>query len=261
MKGFDFKRFKNVLNYDFTTGLSPMMWFSLGMVILYLLIFGLFFNLNYNMKASNIPPEMNDFLMKTTIHEVASASFFAAYLFMLGAACTLFRDVQKKAPRTIFLMLPATNAEKFVSRWIYLLVFSLIGGIGSFVVADLLHTAWQGISGNPMVLATGYFFDRIPHEATARTYDIVSFYAFFLTLHSFCLMCSVLFKKYHLVATFAVGLTLWELLNQSLRLVLSQEIKEPVLLVLMFVCIILFTTLAYRLFCRWQVVTHKFLNL
>lgn len=260
MRKFDFKRFRSVLTYDFTTGLSPMLWFSLGMVILYLLLFFLFHNLNYSMGPSN-PHEMNDFMMKTIIHEVATAAPFVAYLFMLGAACTLFRGVQKKAPRTIFLMLPATNPEKFVSRWVYLLVFSFLGGIGAFVVADLLHATWQGVTGNPVVMATGYFFDRMPHAATARTYDIICFYTLFLTLHTFCLMCSVLFKKYHLVATFAVGMTLWVVLNHSLRLVLTPVTKEPVLLALMFVCIILFTTLAYRLFCRWQVVTRKFVNL
>lgn len=262
MKGFKLKRFKKVLAYDFTTGLYPMLWFSLGMVILYLLLFGLFHNLHDAMGAAN-PPEMNDFLMKAIIHEVATAAVFVAYMFVLGVACTIFRGVQRKAPRTVLLMLPASNAEKFLSRWVYLIVFSLLGSIGAFIVADLLHAGWQTLTGHrlPAILATGYFFDRIPDPGRDRTYDVISFYALLLTLHSFCLMCSVLFKKYHLVATFAVGLLLWTVINQLLRGLLTPESKEPVLIALMALCIVVFTTLAYRLFCRWQVVTHKFVNL
>ena len=260
MKRFDFRRFKNVIAYDFTTGLQPMLWFSLGMVIVYLLLFGLFHNLNDAMGAAT-PPEMNEFQMKTIIHEMTTAAVFVAYLFILGASCTIFRGVQRKAPRTVLLTLPASNAEKFLSRWVYLVVFSLLGSIGAFVVADLLHAGWMAVTGNPAFLATPYFFDLIPNLDRDRTYDVISYYALMLTLHSFCLMCSVLFKKYHLVATFVVGLLLLTVLNHLLRRLLTPESKEPVLIGLMAVCTVVFSALAYRLFCRWQVVTRKFVNL
>ena len=260
MKRFDFRRFKNVIAYDFTTGLQPMLWFSLGMVIVYLLLFGLFHNLNDAMGAAT-PPEMNEFQMKTIIHEMTTAAVFVAYLFILGASCTIYRGAQRKAPRTVLLTLPASNAEKFLSRWVYLVVFSLLGSIGAFVVADLLHAGWLAVTGNPAILATRYFFDRLPNLDRDRTYDVISFYALLLTLHSFCLMCSVLFKKYHLVATFTVGLLLWTVLSQLLSGLLTQESKEPVLIGLMAVCTVVFSALAYRLFCRWQVVTRKFVNL
>ena len=141
------------------------------------------------------------------------------------------------------------------------MVFSLLGSIGAFVVADLLHAGWMAVTGNPAILATRYFFDRIPNLERDRTYDVISFYALMLTLHSFCLMCSVLFKKYHLVAAFVVGLLLLTVLNHLLRRLLTPESKEPVLIGLMAVCTVVFSALAYRLFCRWQVVTRKFVNL
>ena len=161
MKRFDLRRFKNVIAYDFTTGLQPMLWFSLGMVIVYLLLFGLFHNMHDAMGAAT-PPEMNEFLMKAIIHETTTAAIYAAYLFILGASCTIYRGAQRKAPRTVLLTLQASNAEKFLSRWVYLVVFSLLGSIGAFVVADLLHAGWMAVTGNPAILATRYFFDRIP---------------------------------------------------------------------------------------------------
>lgn len=259
-ESFNLRRFAHVLRYDFTTGLRSMLWFSLGMVVLYLLLFGLFHNLQHAMGPEN-PPEMNEFLMKTVIHEMTVAALFVAYLFVLGASCTLFLGVQRKAPRTVLLMLPASNAEKFLSRWVFLIVFSLLGSIGAFVVADLLHAGWQVLTGGPVVMATGYFLDRLPDMGRDRTYDIVSFYGLLLTLHTFCLMCGVLFRRYHLVATFAVGLLLWTVLGHLLRAVLTPESKEPVLLALMVLLTVVFTVVAYRLFCRWQVVTRKFVNL
>ena len=47
------------------------------------------------------------------------------YIFFLIAVSILYRGEQKKQVRIAWLMLPATNLEKFLVRWIYMLAFSL----------------------------------------------------------------------------------------------------------------------------------------
>ena len=54
-------------------------------------------------------------------------------------------------------MLIATNLEKFLARWGYLLAFSLVGGLLTFFVADGIHIAWLWLTGKPVVAAMPYF--------------------------------------------------------------------------------------------------------
>ena len=171
-------------------------------------------------------------------------------------------------------MLPATNMEKFLSRWLYLVAWSVVGGILSFLVADAIHCAWLWMSGQPVIAAAGYFFEYWPHPAEDLYHDswshVITVYSLLTAIHAFFLLGGVLFKRFHFIATGAVVVllfALWATLYNSLMLYKSTpttgdyNADSIVMAVFFFSIAALLTWLSYWLFCRWQVVTHKFANL
>jgi hypothetical protein len=251
MKNFNMKRFSQMLRYDFKTGIRPMIWFSTGMVVLFLLVF---MSLHSLQNMSNIGGKEPAYLTYTIAHEAAVMGCVIIDLFWWGVACTLFRDVQKKAPRTSMLMLPATNLEKFLSRWVYMLAFSVIGSFVAFFVADMLHLGWLAATGRTHATSASQVFDYFMKNDKM-------FYSLFFTFHAFGLLCGVLFKKFHIVVTAVVGVILFAVFMQVCSYITPYETREIICLVAAIIATITFTILAYRLFCRWQVVTRKFVNL
>ena len=277
MKNFDMKRFGQVLKLDFAEGLKPMMWGALAMLLLYLFFFWFAHNIAFhNDSYADIHANVMEMRIHTICEAVGMVGTAAMFIFFMISASTLYRSEQKKQKRIAWLMLPATNLEKFLARWVYLLVFSLVGGLLSFFVADLIHVAYLWMADYPVMAATGHFFGAFPHmsgDAVAGLWVnvlcVTWLYALLVAIHVFFLLGGVFFKKFHFIATAATAVLLFAiwatLFNGSGLYLYTNGIPRALfyggLTVIYSCCAVLFTWLAYRLFCRWQVVTHKFVNL
>ena len=227
-------RFGRVLKLDFTEGLKPMMWGALCMLLLYLFFFWFAWNIGFH----SFEPKNQ--IVDPVCESVGAFSMIAMYIYFLITACTLYRGEQKKQQRIAWLMLPASNLEKFTSRWIYMLVFSIVGGLLPFFVADLIHM--------------GYL-------------DVIGLYFCYVAIHSFFLLGGVFFKKFHFIVTSAVFVIGFITISVTANTLGYRNIPTPeciwddIIAIVFAACLItLFTWLAYRLFCRWQVITHKFAN-
>ena len=151
-----------------------------------------------------------------------------------------------------------------------MLVFSLVGGVLMFFVADLIHMAWLWMSGMPVKASTCYFFNGLPHtDNPDNRLLIANAYGMMVAIHAFFLLGGVLFRKYHTIVTAALVVLIFTLMTglyNALFVQTSSSVESSVyfdvFMIVMECCaIVLFTWLAYRLFCRWQVVTRKFVNL
>ena len=109
---------------------------------------------------------------------------------MMATASTVYWREQKKAKRTAWLMLPATNLEKFLSRWVFMLAVSL-GGFLMFFVADAIHMAWLWMTGKPVIAATTYFFPQTTNVAWLRLFSVN---CIFLAGQAFFLLGGILFR-------------------------------------------------------------------
>ena len=271
MKNFDSKRFGQVLKLDFAEGRKAILWGALAMLLLYLFFFWFTHNIASHDEYYDVDePYVSELRVSYVCECVGAFGAVAMLFYWLISASILYRSEQKKQQRIAWLMLPATNLEKFLSRWLYMVAFSLTGGILAFFVADILHIAYLWMSGNPVDTAAPSFFQRLPHTNEYNPLlHIIKVYGMMITIHAFFLMGSVLFRKYHFIvcaALFALFFTtMASLYNASGLYQYNEEtaltIWNIVLIVFEAVAISLFTWLAYRLFCRWQVVTHKFVNL
>lgn len=273
MKNFNMTRFGRVLKLDFVEGRKAMMWGALCMLLLYLFFFWFAHNIGVHSSRYDFVNDSAQALqlrMNAICEGVAVFSAIALFIFFLITASTLYRGEQKKQQRIAWLMLPATNLEKFTSRWIYMLAFSIVGGVLPFFVADGIHMGYLWMAGNPVVDATSYILKVLPRVSLPYSplAKVVDLYLVWVTIHSLYLLGGVLFKKFHFIATtavFAVAMACFASVYNSLG---YRDTPTPpdyilgnIISIGFSVCLIaLFTWLAYWLFCRWQVVTHKFAN-
>ncbi len=278
MKNFDIHRFGRVLKLDFFEGRKAMMWGALCMVLLYLFFFWFAHNIGFHHYNPNTP-ELKATYVYVICDSVGVFSAIAMYIFFLISACTLYRGEQKKQQRIAWLMLPASNLEKFLSRWIFLLVFSVVGGLLTFFVADVIHMAYLWMTDYPVQSATDDFFKIFPHTRTFPTgaytgdspLSVTKEYTFLIAVHAFYLLGGVFFKRFHFIAVSTVHVILFAGIVAIANMLGYRDTPFTTGEALALRCIIqitvnvgliaLFTWLAYRLFCRWQVVTHKFVNL
>ena len=278
MKQFDMTRFGRVLKLDFFEGRKAMMWGALCMVLLYLFFFWFAHNIAFHDEYYGVnEPYVNELRIPRVCEAVGAFGAIAMFIFFLISASTLYRGEQKKQQRIAWLMLPASNFEKFLSRWIYLLVFSIVGGFLSFFVADLIHMAYLTMTDYPVQSAADDFFKFFPHTRTFPSGEytgdsplsVTSQYTALITIHAFFLLGGVFFKKFHFIATSAVLVILFAGVVATVNMLgyrdgpvpLDEATKQFIFWIIVNSGLIaLFTWLAYWLFCRWQVVTHKFAN-
>ena len=259
-------RFGRVLKLDFAEGRKAMMWGALCMLLLYLFFF--WFAYNIGMHSYNVTNW--DSYIQHICEAVAGFSMMAMYIYFLITASTLYRGEQKKQQRIAWLMLPATNLEKFLSRWIYMLVFMLVGGVLTIVLADCIHIIWLQIADHPVHSMTKTLVHNLPHVNKYNPLlEIVNIYLAFVVIHSLFLLGGVFFKKFHFIATSAIlaivfSTIVWTINSLGYRD--TPNTSDPTMSHIIWMCIdtcivTVCTWLAYRLFCRWQVVTHKFANI
>ena len=276
------KRFGYVLKLDFAEGRKAILWGALAMVLLYLFFFWFAHEIGFHSSRwdyINNADEVLHLRISAICEAVGAFGAMAMYIFFLIMASTLYRAEQKKQQRIAWLMLPATNLEKFLSRWVYLLVFSLVGGLLTFFVADLIHMAYLWMTDYPVASATDDFFRLFPHtrrfpsgEYTGDSpLSVTRMYTFLIALHAFFLLGGVFFKKFHFIASSALLVMAFAGMVAIANMAGYRDTPvttdfaialNNIIWISIHVCLTaLFTWLAYRLFCRWQVVTQKFVNL
>ena len=266
MKNFNMTRFGHVLKLDFAEGRKAMMWGAVCMLLLYLFFFWFAWNIGMHVSAVNDW----DLHIRRICESVGVFSMMAMYIYFLITASTLYRGEQKKQHRIALLMLPATNLEKFLSRWIYMLAFMLVGGVLPIILADCIHIIWLQIAGHPVHSMTKALLHSLPQASIYNpVVEIVEVYIVFVAFHSFYLLGGLFFKKFHFIATsvvFAIVFSalVWTVNSFGYRDTPAQS--DPTMTYILwggfFASItIVCTWLAYWLFCRYQVVTHKFANI
>ena len=267
MKNFNLQRFGRVLRLDFVEGRSQLLWQTFAGLMVYLF----FFWFAYNIGMTSVTVDNWEWYINGVCEGVGMFGCIAMYLFFLAVASSLFRKEQRKAKRTTYLTLPATNLEKFLSRWVYMFTLSVVGGFLTFFVADAIHMAWLWLTDKPVIAATTYFLKAFPQTSNFGPHEtwlnVLCLYSALVSAHAFFLLGGILFRKYQTVATAIVGSMLFLVFahfvtrDQPYMRGIPYAWYYSCLSVLFVALTCVFTVLAYRLFCRWQLATRNFVNL
>ena len=259
MKHFNMKRFAHVLSYTFSTSRRNLLSGMLGMLMCYLLMF---FVANFSYKDTTVNSSM-------VVDQAYDMSSLCTLIFVMLSVGTIFRPEESKQGRTALMLLPASNLEKFLGRWVYLWVYTQAGCL-MFAVADGLNYVYQlthgqeALSALSCLVEVGKTSSLTAREVAMWRLSMADLFLVFMAVHAFYLLGSTLLRRYAFIVTSAVLallVILWFWHFESLFSALSAERLLWLLFAFAIVCIILFTWLAYRAFCHWQLITRKYLSL
>lgn len=244
---------------------------------------------------------INVFMMIVSVYSSESAAMtnkmiafnFVVYIytFVCFGASIIFRNMKGKPARMAYLMIPASNMEKFISRIIVMLVLWVFVYISAFVVVNLGCVVIGMALGNDRFASLGsdvfrmaYSYGMLmsdPKIAAIGVNDVFSVgksvgisawlvHTKFISAGCFvsmifksisglsaALLCGTLFRHYGWFYALLLNilLSLGKILNPG---VLTFQILLSVMSVLLSV-VCIYTS--YKLFCRRQVIGKSLLNI
>ena len=179
------------------------------------------------------------FTMLRHYGQVGAALFAVVSLILVS---TIVSGVNEKRKREAFLMLPASNLEKFLALMTYTSVVCVLGVFLAFVLGDSLRMAWFWISGPYTEVETSVMGDPVeyyywwssaipemmdnltPHilEADSCNWFYLVMNLFVITAiavwtHSLLIIGGTLFRKYSFVISCLVFILFWVIFVKTMH--------------------------------------------
>jgi hypothetical protein len=200
MNNFSFNRFSQALRWVVGVNFRNLMIWTLGYMVGIFLGEQLFFIFNSDYDVANLLGNISQF-----------CTIFILIALGVGLS-TVFYDLNKKTRREAFLMLPASNLEKFLAAVAYATIVWTFFVALSFVVGDTLRMVYRGlvngdewISTVPMVLNTIQpgFVETFAQESSLEYLVMNTFVlsAFMVWFHSLYILGGTLMRKYSFVVS------------------------------------------------------------
>ena len=210
MNSFDINRFGRALRWMISVNFRSLLMWALG------------FTLGVFLGELMLLPVIRTGGSRDGREFAALAGFFVVYLIIgvMVSICNLFVELDKKPRRHAFLMLPATNMEKFLSATIYATVSGILMMVLSFGVGDTLRVVFRAlVYGDSWHAFTyPYLIDMIssggmvaPHSLGYRLAGLAFLVSGLAWLHSFFTLGGTILRKNAFVITsivMVIGLTM-----------------------------------------------------
>ena len=273
MNSFDINRFGKALRWVISVNFrSSLMWalgLMLGVFLGEMMILGIF--------RSTEP---------VGTHTGSLAAFFVVYINIgvVVGICNLFVELDKKPNRQAFLMLPATNLEKFLAATIFSTVCGFLTMHLSFIVGDTLRVAFRalfyGESWNSFVFTE--LIEHMKFDGIAAYHTLgyrVAGWAFLVCgltwVHSFYTLGGTLFRKYAFVISSIVlvaGITAFVWFKRHhggsmFYTYYTADVMEEGVGAMTYVLTAFFAVfsvvnywLSFRIFKGFELITNKWLN-
>ena len=281
MNAINFTRLGHLLKLDLVQNRKKYLQFSLGLLLGHLMIqyfaFHRVWSIEWDIKKYGM-----EHAMYNLSQDLSSSIFFFFGVVICIAMSSLFNHLPEKINRTYYLMLPASNAEKVLSRAIICLGIIPVMFLVTLVGADLIRMAIYPLRGTyigtmlPLIFeetwtAISTFFSILFQTSSEwRLLDVRN--AWFVVGFGFWgLSCfalgSIVFRRRAFIFTFITLVVLFvafSLVATHLPGSFRLHYSRPMLDVLGILFIILFYVaavaqfwLTWRLFTRTQVIPRK----
>lgn len=198
-------------------------------------------------------------------------------VFYVMASC-IFSNLRTKTYRENFLMLPASNKEKYMARLLLMVFLSLIELCIILFATDAIQLAFSYIINPEFHVSISWPVLKSIFGSTLFTrweeQDAI-FYSFFIFAHSFCTLGGTFYRKMAPLFTFATGLVLFlalgylenwmahtGFLNFLTPYTEGHNYIFTTVLCIFFLAISAFNYWAsYKIFSRMQVISNKWINI
>lgn len=163
MNNFNPQRFSLLLKHEIIENGRSYLRFYLGVFATFFLII---FAMTYNLC---LHPEAEMSIYSNWIGNVVSLCNPLVFILSLVTASYIFSNMADKQGRIRFLMIPATNMEKFLCRWLQFCLLGPLMLIVAFSAADITCWLLRVIIGEGLGVATPYFLESIIKSLFVKT--------------------------------------------------------------------------------------------
>ena len=272
MKHFDLSRFWLTMKADsvlqWKTALKLTLSMAFGLMIIYTVSF-------MQMDSQSYATVVNN-----QLGNCSGITLFMLFMFMGVGGCYMTNNMRTKQHRIAFLSLPASNSEKFLSRYLWCTVGFLLMYIGAAVIADVLRMllcliVYGDECGSVLAYMVGELTET-NFEANGEQIWCVIFLliASLLYGHSNYMLGGVIFRRFNWILTTVVLYLLSFLLLPLLGVLgyyesdidafIDKSGPDALCVGLGVVCLLLTAVnywLSYKVFCRMQVICNKLINI
>ena len=274
---FDTNRFMNLLKYEIFTESKGFARGAIGLTV------GLAFSFMANLYFERgllmeTPLAFNNFY-----GNLAGVALFVGFALMMVAGCSIFKNLLSKQNRITFLSLPASNLEKYISRFIWVNVGYAIMFVITVIFADLILALFSlmlglGVHGSVTVTLFAELFESKTTVLYSRIlnpgYFSVMVCTIMLFMQSSWTLLGTLFRKNAWLWTLCIQVILgtsWVMaisgpdsflsqLWHSFHSTLGHDLFFWTHIILGLAASALMYWGSYRIFCRMQVINNKWLN-
>ena len=206
----------------------------------------------------------------TFFNNIEFASGFCTGLFfvyIMISGCWIGSNLKTKQQIIMYKMLPASNLERFLSRYFYITFIWIMGGILAFAAADLVQIIVNIIIGNEVKSSILFIYIAISDgsEEGLPFIEFLAMYLVYVWIHSLYILGGVFFRKNQFVLTTLVNIVLAIVLTKIIKetgiFIFIDDIQTTFIIVFLILLIALNYYLSYKLFCRIQVINNKWINL
>lgn len=282
-KVLDFHRLAMVLRWDALSNWKKYVRSTLGLAFVFSFIC-IFYQFNWR---SNGYVTYND-VKDLYLGNVSGMFMFISFIIFFFCGSRIFINMKTKASRSLFLMLPATNMEKFTSRLLYTVLGTSLMIVASWMIADIIQFVFSlfltpGMQGSLVGTAfeelflknnfdSSHFVVRNGTSVLGQTFP-VGMFLLSLTIftHSFFTLGGTVFRKSATLLTICSSFIL-----MFLMALISSFVDDDVLvhfvqsmqpntfgwlMVNVFLLLSVFNYWAsYKLFTHMQIINNKWFN-
>lgn len=283
-KVLDFHRLAMVLRWDALSNWKKYVRSTLGLAFVFSFIC-IFYQFNWRSNGYVTYNDVKDLYLGS----VSGMFMFISFIIFFFCGSRIFINMKTKASRSLFLMLPATNMEKFISRLLYTVVGTSLMIFASWMIADIIQFVFSlfltpGMQGSLVARAfeqlflknnfdSSHFVVRNGTSVLGQTFP-VGMFLLSLTIfnHSFFTLGGTIFRKSATLLTICSSFIL-----MFLMALISSFVDDDVLvhfvqsmqpntfgwlMVNVFLLLSVFNYWAsYKLFTHMQIINNKWFNI
>lgn len=278
-KVLDFHRLAMVLRWDALSNWKKYVRNTLGLAFVFSFICIWY---QFNMR-SNGYVTYND-VKDLYLGSVSGLFMFISFIIFFFCGSRIFINMKTKASRSLFLMLPATNMEKFTSRLLYTVLGTSLMIVASWMIADIIQFVFSlfltpGMQGSLVGTVFEELFLKDNFDSShfiVRNGTSVLGQTLLLSLtiftHSFFTLGGTVFRKSATLLTICTSFILMFLtalissfVDADVLRHLDQSIEPNTFGWLMVMVLLLLSAFnywaAYKLFTHMQIINNKWFNI
>lgn len=276
-KVLDFHRLAMVLRWDALSNWKKYVRNTLGLAFVFSFIC-IWYQFNWRSNGYVTYNDVKDLYLGS----VSGLFMFISFIIFFFCGSRIFINMKTKASRSLFLMLPATNMEKFTSRLLYTVLGTSLMIVASWMIADIIQFVFSlfltpGMQGS-LVGKTfeELFLKFIVRNGTSvlgQTFPVgMLLLSLTIFTHSFFTLGGTVFRKSATLLTICSSFILMFLtalissfVDADVLRHLVQSIEPNTFGWLMVMVLLLLSAFnywaAYKLFTHMQIINNKWFNI